>query len=353
MEEEVFNGSHQDMESDQELVREVSIVIDKGQEAVRIDKFLCSRVERISRTKFQAAADAKSLIVNGKPVKSSYKVQPGDHIHVLIPRPFGYEGIEPEDIPLNIIHEDSDLIIINKPAGLVVHPGVGNFTGTLVNALLFHVKDLVKTNDALKPGIVHRLDKETSGVMVIAKNEYALAFLAKQFFEKTNERKYLTLVWGDVEGDTGTIDKPIARHQTDRKKMHAYEPFENENAKHSVTHYKVIERFGYATLIECVLETGRTHQIRVHMASIGHPVFNDKRYGGNVIVKGTIFSKYKQFVENCFKVCPRQALHAKILGIEHPTHKEFIRFDSELPSDMSDLIEKWRSYSKGRLENYI
>jgi 23S rRNA pseudouridine1911/1915/1917 synthase len=339
-----------DEEQENELIREISLKIDKGQEPIRIDKFLCSRVERISRTKFQAAADAGSLLVNDKPVKSSYKVMPEDVIKVLIPRPFGFEGIQPEDIPLNIIHEDDDLIIINKEPGLVVHPGVGNYTGTLVNALLFHVKNLVKGTDVLKPGIVHRLDKDTSGVMVIAKTDFAMAHLAKQFFEKTNERKYLTLVWGDLEADSGTIDKPIGRHKTDRKKMTTYNEFDNEYAKHSVTHYKVVERFGYATLVECVLETGRTHQIRVHMQSIGHPVFNDNRYGGNVIVKGTVFSKYKQFVENCFKVCPRQALHAKILGIQHPTKKEFIRFDSELPHDMQELLEKWRVYSKGRIE---
>lgn len=330
-----------------ELVREVLLQVDKGQESIRIDKYLVNHVERISRSKFQAAADSESILVNGKPVKSSYKVNPNDSIKVILPMPFGHEGIKPEDIPLNILYEDKSLLILNKPAGLVVHPGVGNYTGTLVNALLFHVKDLGKGSDALKPGIVHRLDKDTSGIMVIAKSDYAMAYLAKQFFEKTNHRKYVALVWGDIEANEGTIDKNIGRDKFERKRMRTFE--DDFEGKPSVTHYKVLERFGYCTLVECILETGRTHQIRVHMASLGHPVFNDDRYGGNVIVKGTVFSKYKQFVENCFKVCPRQALHAKELGIEHPETKKWMSFDSELPEDMAMLVEKWRGYSKGRL----
>ena len=342
-----FESEELEIESD-EFVREINLEVDKGQEPVRIDKYLVGHVERISRSKFQAAADSGSLLVNDKPVKSSYKIAPLDKIKVILPMPFGHEGVKPEDIPLNIVYEDAIMLIINKPAGLVVHPGVGNYTGTLVNALLFHVKELGKGQDALKPGIVHRLDKDTSGIMVLAKSDYAMAYLAKQFFDKTNHRKYITLVWGDIDHEHGTIDKNIGRDRFERKRMRTFEvDFEG---KPSITHYKVLERFGYCTLVECVLETGRTHQIRVHMASLGHPVFNDDRYGGNVIVKGTVFSKYKQFVENCFKVCPRQALHAKELGIEHPETKKWMSFDSELPKDMYLLVEKWRSYSKGRLQ---
>jgi 23S rRNA pseudouridine1911/1915/1917 synthase len=287
--------------------------------------------------------------MGGLIVRASSTLVAGQTLHLVIP-PVSETTVLAEDIPLTVVYEDEDIVVVNKPAGLVVHPAPGHATGTLVNALLHHVEDLPGIAGVARPGLVHRLDKDTSGVMVIAKTDFAMAHLAKQFFEKTNERKYLTLVWGDVEADQGTVDKPIGRHKTDRKKMTTYNEFDNEYAKHSVTHYKVVERFGYATLVECVLETGRTHQIRVHMQSIGHPVFNDNRYGGNVIVKGTVFSKYKQFVENCFKVCPRQALHAKILGIQHPTKKEFIRFDSELPNDMQELLEKWRVYSKGRIE---
>lgn len=334
----------------EELIREVQLDVDKGQEPIRIDKYLVGHVERISRSKFQAAADSGCLLVNDKPVKSSYKIGPLDKIKVILPMPFGHEGIKPEDIPLNILYEDTSLLIINKPAGLVVHPGVGNYTGTLVNALLFHVKELGKGQDALKPGIVHRLDKDTSGIMVIAKNDYAMAYLAKQFYDKTNHRKYYALVWGDIDQEQGTIDKNIGRDKFERKRMKTFE--DSFEGKPSITHYKVIERYGYCTLVECILETGRTHQIRVHMASIGHPVFNDDRYGGNTIVKGTIFSKYKQFVENCFKICPRQALHAKELGIEHPETKKWMSFDSELPNDMQLLVNKWQAYSKGRLQEF-
>jgi 23S rRNA pseudouridine1911/1915/1917 synthase len=341
-----LEGEELEIDSD-ELVREINLEIDKGQEPTRIDKYLVSHVERISRSKFQAAADSGSLLVNDKPVKSSYKVSPLDKIKVILPLPFGHEGIKPEDIPLNIVHEDNDMLIINKPAGMVVHPGVGNYKGTLVNALLFHIKNLGKGQDAMKPGIVHRLDKDTSGIMVLAKTDFSMAYLAKQFFDKTNHRKYIALVWGDLDTNEGTINKNIGRDKFERKRMKTFE--DDFEGKPSITHYKVLERFGYCTLVECVLETGRTHQIRVHMASMGHPVFNDDRYGGNVIVKGTVFSKYKQFVENCFKVCPRQALHAKELGIEHPETKKWMSFDSELPEDMTTLIEKWRAYSRGRL----
>lgn len=347
MQEEIEEPIEQEQE--EELIREINLVVDKGQESIRIDKFLVSRAERISRSKFQAAADVGNLTVNDKAVKSSYKIMPNDVIKVILPMPFGHEGLKAEDIPLNIVYEDSSFIIINKAAGMVVHPGVGNYTGTLVNALLYYVRDLAKGSDSLKPGIVHRLDKDTSGLMVIAKTDYAMAFLAKQFFEKTNHRKYVALVWGDIDGDEGTVDKNIGRHKTERKRMATYDdPMEG---KPSVTHYKVLERFGYVTLVECILETGRTHQIRVHMASLGHPVFMDDRYGGNVIVKGTIFSKYKQFIDNCFSICPRQALHAKELGIEHPETKKWMQWDSELPADMQALIKKWRTYTVGRLQD--
>lgn len=336
--------------NEDELIREINLVVDKGQESIRIDKYLVNRSERISRSKFQACADVGNLFVNGKAVKPSYKILPNDIIQAILPMPFGHEGIKAEDIPLDIVFEDKSMMIINKPAGLVVHPGIGNYTGTLVNALLFHVKDLAKGADNLKPGIVHRLDKDTSGLMVIAKTEYAIAYLAKQFFERTNHRKYVTLVWGDIEEETGTIDKNIGRHKTERKKMATYE--DELEGKHSVTHYKVLERFGYVTLVECKLETGRTHQIRVHMASIGHPVFMDDRYGGNTIVKGTIFSKYKQFIENCFSICPRQALHAKELGVEHPESKKWLQWDSKVPADMQALIDKWRGYTAGRIQDW-
>lgn len=338
------------LEEADELVREINVIVDKGQESVRIDKFLVNRSERISRSKFQACADVGNLTVNGKAVKSSYKIAPDDVIKAILPMPYGHEGIHPENIPLEIVFEDTSFIILNKPAGLVVHPGIGNYTGTLVNALLFHCEQLGKGSDALKPGIVHRLDKDTSGLMVIAKTDYAMAYLAKQFFERTNHRKYVTLVWGDVTEEQGTIDKPIGRHRTERKRMATFDEGE-DGSKPSVTHYKVLERFGYVTLLECKLETGRTHQIRVHMASIGHPVFMDDRYGGNVIVKGTVFSKYKQFIDNCFQICPRQALHAKELGVEHPESKKWMQWDSEMPMDMKALIDKWRGYTSGRLRD--
>lgn len=323
------------------------IIVDKGQESVRIDKFLCNRIERISRTKFQHAADAGCIKVNGKTVKANYKVQPLDEVEALIPRPFNPEELAPENIPLDIMYEDEDIIIINKPSGLVVHPGVGNFTGTLVNALLYHYKNLpVAAGNELKPGLVHRLDKDTTGVMVTAKNDYALSFLAKQFSDRTMYRRYVTLVWGNVEEDEGTIEGNIGRHPRERKWMTVFP--DGDEGKPAVTHYKVLERFGYVTLVECKLETGRTHQIRVHMKHIGHTVFNDERYGGNVILKGTVFSKYKQFVENCFTLCPRQALHARSLGIVHPRTEKELFFEKDLPDDMKAVIEKWREYIKGR-----
>lgn len=341
-EEEIEEGAQEE-----ELIREVNLLVDRGQESIRIDKFLATRAERISRSKFQAAAEVGHLLVNDKPVRPSYKILPGDKIQAILPMPFGHEGIHPENIPLNIVYEDQELIVLNKPAGMVVHPGVGNYSGTLVNALLHHVQDLAKGQDKLKPGIVHRLDKDTSGLMVIAKTDYAMAYLAKQFFEKTNHRKYISLIWGDLKDDEGTIDKNIGRHKSERKRMTTYD---NEEGKPSVTHYKVLERFGYVTLVECVLETGRTHQIRVHMASNGHPVFMDDRYRGDVIAKGTIFNKYRQFVENCFKICPRQALHAMELGFTHPTTKKWMEWSCAIPEDMEALIEKWRAYTAGRGE---
>ena len=324
-----------------------NFVVDKGQEPIRIDKFLFSKIERISRTKFQHAADAGCIKVNEKIVKSNYKIQPSDIIEVYVPRPFNATQLKGENIPLDIMYEDDDMIIINKPSGFVVHPGVGNFTGTLVNALLYHYSNLpFKEGAELKPGLVHRLDKDTTGVMVTAKNDFALAHLSKQFAERTMFRRYVTLVWGNVEIEEGTIEGNIGRHPRERKWMTVYP--DGNSGKPAITHYKVLERFGYVTLVECKLETGRTHQIRVHMKFIGHTVFNDERYGGNKILKGTIFSKYKQFVENCFKICPRQALHAKSLGITHPRTGASMMFEKELPEDMEQVIIKWREYIRGR-----
>lgn len=346
--EHIFTDAEGNRITDVDQYRIKSIVVDPGQEPIRIDKYLVSRIQNITRTKFRKAADVGNVLVNASAVKANYKVAPNDEIIVLLPVPHGQGNLIAQDIPLDIVYEDDDILLVNKQSGLVVHPGVGNYTGTLVNALMFHCKTLGKGKNLLQPGIVHRLDKETTGVMICAKNDEALSYLSKQFFEKTNHRKYVSLVWGDLENDEGTIVKNIARDPRDRKRMAAFDP-EEEIGKHSVTHYKVIERFGYVTLVECVLETGRTHQIRVHMASMGHTVFNDYRYGGNQIVKGTVFSKYKQFVENCFSLCPRQALHAKELGIEHPTTKEWMSFEVDIPEDMQSVIEKWRRYTSNRL----
>lgn len=338
--------STENKEQEEELFEHYKITADKGQEPLRIDKFLMDRIPNTSRNKLQVAARNGNILVNGKAVKSNYKVKPDDEISIVLPYPVRNLELIPEDIPLNIVYEDDDLIVINKEAGMVVHPGFGNYTGTLVNALVYHFDNLpsLPNNYFGRPGLVHRLDKNTSGIMVVAKTEDALTHLAKQFFDRTTQRRYQALVWGDFEEDEGTITGNLARSLKNRKIMAVYD--EPEIGKHAVTHYKVLERFGYTTLVECKLETGRTHQIRVHMKHIKHPLFNDNEYGGDRILKGTVYTKYKQFVENCFSVLPRQALHAKSLGFEHPRTGEWMQFESDLPEDMEKGIEKWRNYSK-------
>jgi 23S rRNA pseudouridine1911/1915/1917 synthase len=326
---------------DEELFEHFRFEATKGQSPLRVDKFLMNLVENATRNKIQQAAEAGNIFVNDIPVKSNYKVKAFDVVRIMLSHPPFENLILPENIPLDIVYEDDALLVINKPAGLVVHPGHGNYTGTLVNALAFHFENL-PLNSSERPGLVHRIDKDTSGLLVVAKTEFAMTFLAKQFEEKTSEREYIALVWGNVNEDEGTITGDVARHAKDRMQM-AVVP--DGEGKHAVTHYKVLERFGYVTLVSCKLETGRTHQIRVHMKHIGHTLFNDERYGGNLILKGTTFTKYKQFIDNCFKVLPRQALHAKTLGFQHPTTKEFMSFDTELPDDMKECIAKWRAYS--------
>lgn len=332
-------------EESEELFEHHNIVVDSGQEPLRIDKFLMDRIPKTSRNKLQIAAKSGTILVNKEAVKSNYKVRPADEISIVLPYPVRNIELIPEDIPLDIIYEDDDLIVLNKQAGIVVHPGFGNYTGTLVNALVYHFDNLpsLPNNYFGRPGLVHRLDKNTSGVMVVAKTEEALTHLAKQFYDRTTYRRYNALVWGDFEEEEGTVTGNLARSLKNRKVMDVFE--EPEIGKHAVTHYKMMERFGYVSLIECRLETGRTHQIRIHMKHIGHPLFNDFEYGGDRILKGTMFNKYKQFVENCFKILPRQALHAKSLGFVHPRTKEWMQFDSDLPEDMMNGIDKWRRYA--------
>lgn len=315
----------------------------KGQEPLRVDKFLMNFIENATRNKIQKAAKDGHIWVNGNQVKQNYKVKAGDEVKVLFEHPPYEFLLTPEDIPLDIVFEDDELLVVNKPAGMVVHPGHGNYSGTLINALVHHFQNLPKNSNE-RPGLVHRIDKDTSGLLVVAKTEEAMTHLAKQFFDKTSEREYVSLVWGNVNEDEGTIEGHIARNPKNRLQMIVFP--EGDQGKDAVTHYKVLERLGYVSLVSCKLETGRTHQIRVHMKYIGHILFNDERYGGNKILKGTSFTKYKQFVDNCFKILPRQALHAKTLGFEHPKTGEFLRFNSEIPEDMAQCIAKWRNYSK-------
>ncbi|MFD2909397.1 RluA family pseudouridine synthase [Flavobacterium ardleyense] len=317
----------------------------KGQSSLRVDKFLMNLIENTTRSKIQNAVESGAVLVNDASVKSNYKVKAGDVVRVVLAHPTYEQLLKPEDIALDIVYEDDQLLVVNKPAGMVVHPGHGNYSGTLVNALAFHFENL-PMNSSERPGLVHRIDKDTTGLLVVAKTEHAMAYLSKQFAEKTSEREYVALVWGNIEEDEGTIEGNIDRHLVNRMQMAVF--LDEEKGKPAVTHYKVLERFGYVTLVSCKLETGRTHQIRVHMKHIGHTLFNDERYGGNLILKGTTFTKYKQFVDNCFKTLPRQALHAKTLGFEHPVTKEFMRFDTEIPQDLLDLIQKWRVYSKAQ-----
>ncbi len=329
-------------EPEDDLFEHFRFEVPKGQLLLRIDKFLMNLIQNATRNKIQNAASNGDIYVNNVPVKSNYKVKPLDVVTIMLSHPPYENRIDPENIPLDIVYEDAALLLINKSPGMVVHPGHGNYTGTLVNALAYHFENL-PMNSSERPGLVHRIDKDTSGLLVIAKTEAAMTHLAKQFEAKTSEREYIALVWGNVKEDEGTIEGNIARHVKDRMQMAVFE--DPEIGKPAITHYKVLERFGYVTLVSCVLETGRTHQIRVHMKHIGHPLFNDERYGGHLILKGTTFTKYKQFIDNCFKALPRQALHAKTLGFVHPTTAEMMRFDTEIPQDMQDVIEKWRNYS--------
>ncbi|MEI6678476.1 MAG: RluA family pseudouridine synthase [Mariniphaga sp.] len=329
------------------LFEHYRFVADQGQGLLRIDKFLCNRMEGTSRNRIQLAAEAGSILVGGIVVKSNYKVKPGEEVTVMLDYPRRELKIIPENIPLNIVYEDEDLMVINKPAGLVVHPGHGNYSGTLVNGLVYKYKDLdlYGGNDP-RPGLVHRIDKNTSGLLVVAKTELAKIDLSLQFFNKTTKRKYVALVWGNLASEAGTIEGNIGRSPKNRQVFTVFP--DRASGKPAVTHYRVIERLGYVNLVECVLETGRTHQIRVHLKHIGHPLFNDDVYGGNMILKGTTFAKYKQFVENCFSLMPGQALHAKILGFVHPATREEMIFDSDLPDHFTKVIEKWRNYISNR-----
>jgi len=330
-------------ETGDELYERFNLVVDRGQEPLRIDKFLMNRIEGATRNKLQQAINAGLVLVNGKDVRPNYKVKSLDEI--VLYSDMNPEDMEvvPEKIPLNIVYEDNEIMVINKPAGMVVHPGSGNYSGTLLNGIAYYLQQEGITEEELpRFGLVHRIDKNTSGLLAIAKTDRAMSQLAKQFYEHTIKRQYLALVWGDVQKDQGTIIAHVGRHQRFRKLFEAYP--EGDHGKEAITHYTVVERFGYVTLVECVLETGRTHQIRVHMKYIGHPLFNDDFYGGDKIVKGTVFSKYKQFVENCFAICPRHALHARTLGFVHPATRKELFFQADLPDDMAQLIEKWRKY---------
>ncbi len=337
-------------EEEQELYEHYRFIVDKGQGLLRIDKFLMSRIENVSRSKIQQAADAGNILVNEKVIKSSYKVKPDDVIAVMMSQPVREFKLIPENIPLDILYEDNDLIVVNKPAGMVVHPAYCNYNRTLVNALLYHFQQAEENaNEVVSaPFLVHRIDKDTSGVLLIAKNEEAQMKLGRQFYYHTIERKYRALVWGDVKEDQGTIEGKIGRSLKNRKVFTVFP--DGEYGKDAITHYKVVERFGYVTLVECQLETGRTHQIRVHLKYMRHTLFNDENYGGNEILKGTTFTKYKQFVNNCFKICPRQALHAKSLGFDHPVTGEKLFFEQPLPEDFSELINKWRNYAIHKLK---
>jgi len=341
--------SSEEEEDESGLFEHFALSVDKGQAMLRIDKFLTEKMANVSRTRIQYAAEAGNLLVNDKTVKPNYRVKPGDRISVVFPHPPKDTRIYPEDIPLNVVYEDEDILVINKPNGLVVHPGAGNWSGTLVNALVHRYHDLpLYAGDEPRPGLVHRIDKETTGLLLIAKTESTLNKLAKQFFEKTVERTYWALVWGDLENNRGTIRANIGRKPGLRKTQAVFP--DGEGGKPAVTHYEVLERFHYVTLVSCRLETGRTHQIRVHFKHIGHPLFGDVDYGGDQVLKGTLFSKYKTFVENLFEILPRQALHAKTLGFIHPASGKKISFDSELPDDMLQVIAKWRRYLSSRQE---
>ena len=332
-----------------ELFEHFRFKADPGQSLLRIDKFLSDRLENTSRTRIQNAAVAGNILANNFPVKPNYKVKPGDLIQVVLPNPPREIELIPQDIPINIVYEDEDVLVVNKKPGMVVHPAYGNYTGTLVNALMWHFRDLpLFSTGESRPGLVHRIDKNTSGILVIAKNEFALNRLSKQFFDRTTDRKYNALVWGIPKPPEGTITGNVGRSIKDRKVMQVFS--DASDGKIAITHYKVIEDLGYISLVECKLETGRTHQIRVHFSHIRHPLFNDEEYGGDQILKGTTFTRYQQFIKNCFKILPRQALHAKSLAFDHPVTGKRLSFDSPLPDDMVQVIEKWRKYISGREE---
>jgi len=337
----------EELVEEQDLFEHYRFIADPGQSLLRIDKYLAGKLMNASRTRIQNAASAGNILVNGNIIKPNYKVKPGDLVQVVLPVPPRDTELIPENIPINIIYEDNDVLVVNKVPGMVVHPAHGNYTGTLVNALMWHFKDLPLFNTGeSRPGLVHRIDKNTSGILVIAKNEYALNKLSKQFFERTTDRRYNALVWGTPDPPEGTITGNVGRSIKDRKIMQVFK--EEDEGKHAITHYKVIEDLGYISLIECKLETGRTHQIRVHLSHIKHPLFNDEEYGGSQILKGTTFTKYQQFIKNCYKILPRQALHAKSLAFDHPVTGKRLFFDSDLPDDMQQVIEKWRKYTSGR-----
>jgi 23S rRNA pseudouridine1911/1915/1917 synthase len=339
--------TEEELVDQQELFEHYRFKADPGQSLLRIDKFLSDRLENSSRTRIQNAANAGNILVNNNTVKPSYKIKPGDIVQVVLPTPPREIELIPENIPLNIIYEDDDVLVVNKEPGMVVHPAYGNYTGTLVNALMWHFRDLPLFNTGeSRPGLVHRLDKNTSGILVIAKNEYALNRLSKQFYDRTTDRRYNALIWGIPDPQEGTITGNVGRSIKDRKIMQVFK--DDTEGKTAITHYKVLEDLGYISLIECKLETGRTHQIRVHFSHIKHPLFNDEEYGGNQILKGTTFTKYQQFIKNCFKILPRQALHAKSLVFDHPVTGKRLCFDSNLPDDMAQVIDKWRKYISGR-----
>ncbi|HET8839313.1 MAG TPA: RluA family pseudouridine synthase [Flavobacteriaceae bacterium] len=339
--------AEENFEGNDDLYEHHSFTAGKGQEPLRVDKFLMNFIENATRNKIQQAAKNGNIFVNGESVKQNYKVKANDEVKVMFTHPPHEFLLTPENIPIDIVFEDDTVLVINKPPGMVVHPGHGNYSGTLINALIYHFDNL-PNNSSDRPGLVHRIDKDTSGLLVIAKTETAMTHLAKQFFNKSSQREYVALVWGNIEENEGIIEGNIGRHPKNRLQNMVYEGEHAEIGKPAITRFKVLERFGYVTLVSCQLETGRTHQIRVHLKYIGHTLFNDERYGGDKILKGTTFTKYKQFVDNCFKILPRQALHAKTLGFVHPKTNEWMAFDSPIPDDMQACIEKWRGYSRNQ-----
>jgi len=339
--------AEEDISDPQELFEHHRLIVDPGQSLLRIDKYLSVRLENTSRSRIQNAAEAGNILVNNFPIKSNYKVKPGDTIQIVLPTPPREIELIPENIPLKIVYEDNDVVVVNKDPGMVVHPAYGNYSGTLVNALMWHFKDLpLFQTGELRPGLVHRLDKNTSGILVIAKNELSLNRLSRQFYERTTDRKYAAIIWGNLEPSAGPMTGNVGRNIRDRKIMQVFP--DGSQGKPAITHYKTIETYGYVSLVECKLETGRTHQIRVHFSFNKHPVFNDEEYGGDQILKGTTFTKYQQFIKNCFKILPRQALHARSLSFDHPVTGKRLSFETELPDDMKQVIEKWRTYISGR-----